>query len=160
MFGLVLGEKAHFGQFSLFFQFCTHLGPNFDDFSPKIEGKLIDSCVSFCTPAAHTTPYIPSPTLQIKRAGGGSGSAGSIRPPSGPGRARSSACIPLPYHTLPYQGGFTLPNPSQTGNSRSHRPPWESQKIRSKMYSKKRSKLIPQKTTFFRYFCGFCEFFR
>ncbi len=33
---------------------------------------------SFCTPAAHTTPYIPWQTLQIKRAGGGSGSAGSI----------------------------------------------------------------------------------
>ena len=99
--GVVFGEKARFGQFSLFLQFLYRFGAKFWRFRTK-NWRKIDSRMSFCTPAAHTTPYIPSPTLQIKRAGGGSGSAGSIRPPSGPGRARPSACSP-PFHTMPYQ---------------------------------------------------------
>ena len=53
----------------------------------------------------------------MKRAGGGSGSAGSIRPPSGPGRARSLA----PYHCHA-QGHARRPKRPQTGHSSSHRP--------------------------------------
>ena len=69
--------------------------------------------VSFCTPAAHTTPDIPWPTLQIKRAGGGSGSAGSITGGLPERALWARACWILGLHTLPSKGrvypSFFLP---------------------------------------------------
>ena len=94
----------------------------------------IKSCGESLLPrlVLHTSssPHLPLPTLQIKRAGGGSGSAGSIRPPSGPGRARSGT----PYQAIP-QGHAKRPKRPQSRPRETAAPPRKSEKIVSKILS-------------------------
>ena len=106
---LIFMDFDHFGiDFRPNFEFFCNISRTFPGCRGTTDCTESSGLSSLLRLILHTLalPYASSTstTLQIKRAGGGSGSAGSIRPPSGPGRARSSACIPIPH-----KDGFTHP---------------------------------------------------
>ena len=119
LFPQFLLQKLGLADFHGFWQFWHRFWSKFTHFCnisrtfPGCRGTTdcTESCglARFLHPIVHISalPYASSTsrTFQIKRAGGGSSSAGSIRPPSGPGRAGSSACSP-PFHTIPYHAIF------------------------------------------------------
>ena len=70
--------KIEFSTFSGFYWIFLQFSPKFPDFSLIFHHFLLTFWAQFCTQVAYTNATSALRTFRIKRAGGGSGSAGSI----------------------------------------------------------------------------------